>query len=271
MDEDEHRIVHLDRIHETDRRGVVDGQGLDHLHLAGLKIDRAVNVDGLTPGRLFNREVLLARHPAAGGARAMGWLNRVRERHRFVIGQGIQELIVALDERLFLRFIALARNDVRLEIRESQTMQKRDQSRAAFISEPEFPPDKGADLACRRRQCRAYPRLHIVLLRHAQIACPPAHVKAGDAYDRALFEELAPAANRGVVKEQRLGDPLSKSTKACARRVTRQGGRPVTPQRSRRLAIFFAEEAGLNHARNRIRPITNRKNFSRLFNEPRYK
>jgi hypothetical protein len=190
MDEDEHRIVHLDRIHETDRRGVVDGQSLDHLHLAGLKIDRAVNVDGLTPGRLFNREVLLARHPAAGGARAMGWLNRVRERHRWTS----------------FRASAMKRNK-----------------------------------------------------------------RPGDAYDRALFEELAPAANRGVVKEQRLGDPLSRSTKAFARRVTRQGGRPVAPQRSRRLAIFFAEEAGLNHARNRIRPITNRKNFSRLFNEPRYK
>jgi len=223
MDEDQHRIERLDRIHETDRRGVVDGQSLDHLLLAGLKIDRAVNVDGLTPGRLFNREVLLARRPAAGGARAMGWSNRVRERHRFVIGQGIQELIVALDERLLLRFIALARNDVRLEMRESQTTQKRDQSRAAFISEPEFPLDKGADLACRTRQCRAYPRLQIVLLRHAQIACAPAHVKAaGDAYDRALFEERAPAADRGVVKEQRMGDPSSKSTKAFARRVTRQ-------------------------------------------------
>jgi hypothetical protein len=43
-------------------------------------------------------------------------------RPRFVIGQGIQELIVTLDERLLLRFIALARNDVRLEIRESQTI-----------------------------------------------------------------------------------------------------------------------------------------------------
>src|ERR1700731_492378 len=50
MDEHEHRIERLDRFQETNRRGGVDGQGLDHLGLAGLQIDRAVNVDALTPG-----------------------------------------------------------------------------------------------------------------------------------------------------------------------------------------------------------------------------
>jgi hypothetical protein len=70
MDEHEHRIERLDRFQATDRRGGVDGQGLDHLGLAGLQIDRAVNVDALTPARLFNRELLLARRqqPAARAA-----------------------------------------------------------------------------------------------------------------------------------------------------------------------------------------------------------
>src|ERR1019366_8585033 len=138
MDEHEHRIERLDRFQETDRRGGVDCQGLDHLGLAGLQIDRAVNVDALTPARLFNRELLLARRPAARWPRGMGWMHRVREHHGFVVRQGIQELIVALDECLLLLFLELARNDVRLEILEPQTMQKRDQSRAAFINEPEF-------------------------------------------------------------------------------------------------------------------------------------
>src|ERR1700730_6767699 len=60
------------------------------LCVAGLQIDRAVNVDALTPARLFNRELLLARRPAAGGPRGMGWMHRVREHHRFVVRQGIQ-------------------------------------------------------------------------------------------------------------------------------------------------------------------------------------
>src|ERR1700730_17915211 len=86
--------------------------------------------------------------------------------------------IVALDECLLLLFVELARNDVRLVILEPQTTQKRDQSRAAFINEPEFRLDPGADLARRTRQCRAYPRLQIVLLLHTQIACAPAHIEA---------------------------------------------------------------------------------------------
>jgi len=71
-------------------------------------------------------------------------------------------------------------------ILEPQTMQKRDQSRAAFINEPEFRHDPGADLARRTRQCRASPRLQIVLLLHTSmqivgrsVAGSPAGSEAG--------------------------------------------------------------------------------------------
>ncbi len=90
MDEHEHRIERLDRFQKLYRRGGVNGQGLDHPGLAGLQIDRAVNVDALTPARLFDCELLLARRPAAGGPRGMGWMHRVREHHGFVVHQGIQ-------------------------------------------------------------------------------------------------------------------------------------------------------------------------------------
>src|SRR5712691_5429049 len=114
MDEHEHRIERLDRLQETDGRGGADGFDLDHPGLAGLQIDRAVNVDALTPTRLLDRELLLARRPAAGGPRGMGWMDRVREQHGFVVAQGIQEIIVALDECLLLVFVELAWNDTRL-------------------------------------------------------------------------------------------------------------------------------------------------------------
>ena len=151
-------------------------RGLDHPGLTGLQIDRAVNVDALTPARLLDREFLLARRPAAGGPRGMGWMYRVREQHDFVVRQGIQEIFVALDERLLLLFVELARNDTRLVILQPQTMQERDQSRAAFINEPEFLLDPGADLTGRTRQCSGYPRLQIVLLLYTQIACAAAHI-----------------------------------------------------------------------------------------------
>src|SRR5450756_2045112 len=116
MDERQHRIERLDRLQEPDSRGGVDVQGLDHPGLAGLQIDRAVNVDALTPARLFDRELVLARRPAAGGPRGMGRMYRVRKQHGFVVRQGIQEIIVALDERPLLLFVELARNDTRLVI-----------------------------------------------------------------------------------------------------------------------------------------------------------
>src|SRR4030095_13429652 len=97
------------------------------------------------------------------------------------VGQGIQELFIARDEILLLLFVELARDNIWLVILQPQPMQKRDQSRTAFINEPEFLLDKGPDLACRTRERRADPRLQNVLLLHTQIASAPAHIEAGDA------------------------------------------------------------------------------------------
>src|SRR5450756_263992 len=109
MDERQHRIERLDRLQQPDRRGGVDGQGLDHSGLAGLQIDRAVNVDALTPARLLDRELVLARRPAAGGPRGMGWMYRVREHHGFVVRQGIQELsLIHISEPTRLGMISYA-------------------------------------------------------------------------------------------------------------------------------------------------------------------
>ncbi len=81
----------------------------------------------------------------------MGRMHGVREQHGLVVAQGIQQLFVALDESLLLLFVELARDDARLVILEPQTMQQRDQSRAAFVDEAEFLLDPGADLARRAR------------------------------------------------------------------------------------------------------------------------
>ncbi len=167
-------------------------------------------------------------------------------------------------------------------------MQERDQSRAAFINEAEFLLDPGADLACRTRQRRAYPRRQIVFLLGGQIAGAPANIEAGEAFDPALFEELAPAADRVVVQQQCTGDLLAVPSivqkhqavraprhparrRPVARHVQKHQAvraprhparrRPVARQRRKRLAIFFAEEARLNHARIRILPIGKRKKF----------
>src|SRR5262245_16572987 len=151
---------------------------------------------------------------------------------------------------------------MRLVIFEPQPMQQRDQSRTAFINEPELLLDPGPDLASRTRKRRADPRLQIVLLLHTQIACAPAHIEAGDAFDPALLEQLAPAADRVVVIQQHMGDFLTAhpfvEKDQCIRtprHPTRR--RPVTRKRCERPAIFVAEEARANHTPNKNPP--NRK------------
>src|SRR5665811_630616 len=74
MDEHQQRIERLDRFQEPDRRDGVDGYDLDHPGLSGREVDRAVNIDPLAPARLLDRELLLARRPAAGGPRSMSWM-----------------------------------------------------------------------------------------------------------------------------------------------------------------------------------------------------
>ena len=209
MDERQHRIERRDRFQEPDRRDGVDGYDLDHPGLAGREIDRAVNIDPLAPARLFDRELLLSWCPAAGRPRRMGRMHRVREQHGFVVGQGIQEIIVALDECLLLLFVEFARDDVRLVILQPQTMQKRNQSRTAFVNEAEFLFDKGADLARRARQRRADKGLQCVFLLGAQKARAPAHVEAGQALDPTLLKQFEPATDRVVVQQKRIGDFLT--------------------------------------------------------------
>ena len=69
-----------------------------------------------------------------------------------------------------------------------------------------------------------------------------------------------------VVKEQRMGDlltapPFVQKHQGIRTPCHPARRRPVARQRRKRHAIFFAEEARLNHARNKIRPIGNRKKF----------
>ena len=103
-------------------------RALDHPGLPGLQVDCAVNVDALTPARLLDRELLLARRPAADRSRRMGRMHGVRKQHGLVVAQGIQQLFVALNESPLLFFVELARDDIGFVIFEPQAMQQRDQS-----------------------------------------------------------------------------------------------------------------------------------------------
>jgi hypothetical protein len=79
VDQRQHRIERLDCFQERDGRSGVDGFDVDHPGLPSLKIDRAVDIDALTPARLLDRKLLLLGRPAADRPRRMGRMHRVHE------------------------------------------------------------------------------------------------------------------------------------------------------------------------------------------------
>ena len=264
MDQREQRIERFDRLQQLDRRNCVDGFDFDHPGLSGLEIDGAVNVDALTPARLLNRELVLFGRPAADRPRRMGRMHRVGEQHGLVGTQGIHQVFIARNESALLLFVELARDDVRLVIFKTQPMQQRDQSRAAFVNETVFLFDPGADVARRTRQCRADKNFQCLFLRGAQKACASAHVEAGQTFNPALLEQLAPVADRVVVKKQRSGHSLAappvieQHNRVGPPRHTR-GRRPVARQPDQSCPILFAKEAASNHSPIRIPSATKRK------------
>jgi len=151
--------------------------------------------------RAFLRSAPSSQQAAPHGSDA-----RRRQTTRLVVAQGIQQIFIARDESLLLFFVELARNDVRLVIFKTETMQQCDQPRATFVDETELLFDPCADVARRARQRRADKHLQRVFSRGAQKARAPAHVEAGQAFNPALLEEFAPVANGVVVEKQRSGD-----------------------------------------------------------------
>jgi hypothetical protein len=233
---------------------------------AGLQINCAVDVDAPPPARLLESELLITLRQAARGPRGMGWMHRVPKQHGFVVSQGIQKLVITLNERFLFIFVELARDDIRLVIFETQTMEKRDQSRAAFVDEAELLFDPGTDLVRRAGQRSDNPRFQIIFLLGGQIAGAPAHIEARQALDPALFEKFVPAAVGVVIQQQPIGDfpsapPIVQKHRGVGPARYATDRRTVARQRDQLVAIFFAEEATLNHARNRIRPIRKHKKF----------
>jgi hypothetical protein len=97
-----------------------------------------------------------------------------------------------------------------------------------------------------------------------------AHIEAGNALDPASFEELAPAADRGVVEERGMGGlpALPLVQKHQGRAAGYAASRKPSRERRKRLAIFFAAEARPNPAESAHSETA--RNFSRLFNQSGY-
>jgi transposase len=72
----------------------------------------------------WSRKLVLLGRPAADPPRRMSRMDRISEQHDLVIAQGIQSLVVVLDERLLFVFIELAGDDIGLVIFEVEAVKR---------------------------------------------------------------------------------------------------------------------------------------------------
>ena len=106
------------------------------LRLAGLQIDGAVDIEPLTARRLLHRKGEVLAGPAAGRPHLMGRMNRIDEGDGLIGAHRVEQVLVFVDERLLFGVVEAARHGLRLAIVEVQTMQQRNQPRAA-VAQPE--------------------------------------------------------------------------------------------------------------------------------------
>ena len=147
MDHRQERIQRFEGFQEPYCRGGIDGFCFDHARLPGFKVNRAVNIDTLTPACLLDCQLFFLGRPAANGPCGMRWMHRIQEQHGLVWAKRVPQLLVTFDEGLLFFRIELAADDFRLVVFQAQPGQQGDQPRTAFVNHAEFPLDKGSDLA----------------------------------------------------------------------------------------------------------------------------
>ena len=125
---------------------------LDRCRPARLEINRAVNVEALTPAGLLDGQIVLGLRPAADGTRRVRRMHSVHKQHCLVGTKRIQKVLVGFDEPLLLLHIELAPDRFRLAVFEIEPMQQGDEPCAALIDDAKFAFDISADLACRARR-----------------------------------------------------------------------------------------------------------------------
>jgi hypothetical protein len=257
VDQRRRGVERLQAFQEFDRRSGVDDFDFDHLGLAGFQVDGAMNIETLAPRRLFDRQRLVLGRPTSRCAGGMGRMHRVREDHDLVRGQGIQQVLVKIDEGALLVLVEMARDDLGLAILEAEAMQKRDQSRATAVFHAQFRRDPSADLTRRARRDRSDPRRQLLLLRFTQRTGAASGFKPHQRLSTSFGERAMPTTDRVIVQQQHPGDLLATQTIVEQNKrvgATRQSMRHRTiPRQSHQGGTFLSrQKAGANHALNRI-------------------
>ena len=84
--------------------------------MPGFKVNRAVNIDALTPACLLDCQLFFLGRPRLNGPCGMRWMHRTQEQHGLVWAKRVPQLLVTGDERLLFFRIELAADDFRLVV-----------------------------------------------------------------------------------------------------------------------------------------------------------
>src|SRR5271166_1033137 len=170
-----------------------------------VSVDRAVQVQPVSPGRRGKRAALSARHPASGGLGLVGRMDGVDVDDRLVRAERVAQVLVRSDELALGFRVDLARHGFRLLPVEADAVHQLDQSGAAIV-EPEPLQDELSDLGGRRIYHIRRPGAQFVELDGRQRAGAALQIEQDERLDAAFLEFLEPCPHGGVVEEQRLGD-----------------------------------------------------------------
>src|SRR5271165_669029 len=265
----------LDRHQQHDRACSVHRQHVLHDGLAGLEVDRAVDVQSVPAASLLHRDGDVFWRPAANRPHRAGRMHRVREDDSFIVEHPVHQSVVFLDEGRLLRRIQLARDRFGLAVFHLQAMQQRDQPGPGLVFNAVFTRNPCAHFAGGAGQGCGDPDFQLVLSRGCQPAGAALMAEVRQAFDAVFLIVPAPRPDRVVVNEQNPGGGLAghaviqkQNRVGPARQTVRS--RPVTGQLDQVFTRFGVEEAGADHGRTRIAAELIRKGIFRVPAESGY-
>ena len=253
VDQPQPRIHCLDCRPQHDRADGIHRRHLQHGGLAGLQVDRTVDVEALPVAALRHRDRNLLRRPAARRPHCVRRMHRIGEHHRLISLQTVQHLLVFLDvSSLFLR-VELARHLLRLVILRVGTVQQRDQPGPGQVRDAEVLLDPGSNFAGRARQRCDDPCLQLRLLRIAQAAGAAFVAEACQPPDDLFLVEAIPDADGVVVQQENLGErrkayPVVEQHRRVGTPGQPMPHQPAASQFDQILPRFRLQETSTDHA-----------------------
>jgi hypothetical protein len=238
---------------QHDRAECVRSGDFQHSGVAGLRVDRAMDIDPLASTGLRDGNLSVLCPPAAYRTSRMRRVHRIGEHHHFIGRALTQHGLVFLNEIWLLRRVELARDRPQLAVFDAQPVRQHDQLGSLLVRNAAYPGEPGANLV--RAPRRGSPR-------STSSAVPGVPHSAGKQHprnqsrkplDAVVMVQPVPGPRRVVVQQQHLGHHVAVHSVSqphqrvrSARRPARR--RPVPSQLDQVSTESTVREATSDHA-----------------------